>query len=56
MNSVEFQLPISFKEFTYGIFDVITAALMISYSTPLFLAALIPLTIVYVFIQVFLKK
>ena len=52
MNSVEFQLPTSFKEFLYSIFDVINTAIMISYSTPWFLAALIPLTILYVFIQV----
>jgi len=52
MNAVEFQLPISFKEFTYSVLDVLNNAIMISYSTPWFLAVLVPLTVFYILIQV----
>jgi len=45
-------LPISFKEFTYSVLDVLNNAIMISYSTPWFLAVLVPLTVLYILIQV----
>jgi ABC-type multidrug transport system fused ATPase/permease subunit len=52
MYSVEFILPISFKDFAYCILDVITTVIIISISTPLFATIVVPLFIVYFVIQV----
>jgi len=51
INSVEFQLPMSYKDFTYCSLDVISILIVISVSSPWTLLVLIPLTIVYILIQ-----
>ncbi|CAF1116160.1 unnamed protein product, partial [Brachionus calyciflorus] len=51
LNSVEFIIPVFFKDFFYCLFDLITASVVISISTPLFLTVLAPIAIVYFFIQ-----
>lgn len=51
MYSVEFILPIAFKDFAYCIFDVITTLVIITISTPLFSVIIIPLFLVYFILQ-----
>ena len=52
LSSVEFYLPISFKDFVWCTLDLLTTCTLISISTPYFLTALIPLFILYLFLQV----
>ncbi len=52
MYSIEFVVPISFKDFAYCLFDVLTTVIIISISTPLFAAIIVPLFAVYFMIQV----
>jgi len=51
INSVEFQLPMSYKDFTYCSLEVIAILVVISVSTPWSLLAFTPLTIIYILIQ-----
>nr|QUF59447.1 ATP-binding cassette transporter Abcc1-1 [Brachionus angularis] len=51
LSSVDFILPVSFKDFTYCLFDSLTIIIMISITTPLFLTAMVPIAILYFFIQ-----
>ncbi|CAF0948802.1 unnamed protein product, partial [Brachionus calyciflorus] len=51
LNSVEFIIPLFFKDFIFSLFDLITTYVVISISTPLFLTVLAPITFVYFFIQ-----
>ncbi|CAF0928035.1 unnamed protein product [Brachionus calyciflorus] len=53
LNSIEVVIPIFFKDFFYCLFDLITASIVISISTPLFLTVLAPIAIVYFIIQRF---
>lgn len=53
MINLEFIIPVAFRDFVYCIFDLITTAFVISLSTPIFVAVLIPITIVFLVIQVF---
>lgn len=52
LTSIEFIIPFSFKEFSFCTFDVLTIFVMISISTPYFLIALIPIAVIYFFLQV----
>lgn len=51
-ESIEFLIPVSFKNFTFSAFDAITIVIMISITTPLFLTVLVPLVLVFYFLQV----
>jgi ABC-type multidrug transport system fused ATPase/permease subunit len=55
VNSVEFILPVAFKDVIYCFFEVITILVIISITTPYFIGVLIPIAILYFFIQVLLK-
>nr|UOU03334.1 ATP-binding cassette subfamily C1-1 [Brachionus rubens] len=50
-TSLELVLPYSFKDIAYCLFDVLTAIVVISISTPLFLSVLAPMILVYFFLQ-----
>lgn len=52
IESIEFQIPVSFKDFLYTAFESITTIVIIAISTPVSVAVLIPIAIVYVFIEV----
>ena len=52
LNSIEFQLPMSFKDLLYCGIDVITIMIIIVIVTPWSITVLIPLTIIYIYIQV----
>ncbi|CAF0855506.1 unnamed protein product, partial [Brachionus calyciflorus] len=51
LDSIEFIIPVFFKDFIYCLFDLITTSIVITISTPLFLTVLAPIAIVYYFIQ-----
>ncbi|RMZ95784.1 canalicular multispecific organic anion transporter 1 [Brachionus plicatilis] len=51
--NLEFIIPAAFRDFIYCVFDLITTAVVITLSTPLFLAVIVPISIIYVFIQRF---
>ena len=52
VDAVEKSIPDSLKTLIRCILDVLSTILIISYSTPLFLVALLPIAIVYILIQV----
>lgn len=52
LNSIEFNLPESFKDFIYSFFEVLTIIVMISVATPYFLIAVVALALVYIIVQV----
>ena len=52
METVDNVLPQIFRSWMNTFFQVISTIVVVSYSTPLFLAMVVPLTIVYYFIQV----
>ncbi len=56
MHAIEFVMSISFKDFCYCLFDVITTVIIISVNTPLFTTIIIPLFLIYFFIQVIIIK
>nr|APD26508.1 ATP-binding cassette transporter subfamily C member 1 X1 protein [Brachionus koreanus] len=51
--NLEFIIPVAFRDLVYCIFELITIAFVITFSTPLFLAVLIPIFFIYIFIQRF---
>ncbi len=52
VEAVEMLIPTSYKMLVRCLFSVIITVVMISISTPYFLIALIPITIIYVLVQV----
>jgi ABC-type multidrug transport system fused ATPase/permease subunit len=52
IEAVEVQMPVAYKDFFYTLFDALTTLVLISITIPWFLAPLLPLSVIYVFIQV----
>lgn len=53
MNAIEFLIPSAFKDFIFCAFDILTIIIMISISTPLITTVLLPISLLYFFIQRF---
>ena len=51
INSVEFQLPMTYKDFAYCTLEVVSIVVVICYTTPWSMLAFFPLIIVYILIQ-----
>lgn len=56
MAAIEDTLPWSFRHVLTCLFDLMSAAIVISTSTPGFILALIPVVLIYTAIQVITKK
>ena len=52
LSSIESKIPQSFKEVVFFALDGITATIVISITTPLFLTVLVPVAIIYIIVQV----
>ena len=52
MNAIEFTLPFNFKHLVWSILELISTFITITTSTPYFLIALIPILILYIFLEV----
>ena len=52
VNAVDAELPNKIENFLDCLFNVLATFIVISYSTPIFLTVLLPLGIMYAFIQV----
>jgi ATP-binding cassette, subfamily C (CFTR/MRP), member 1 len=52
MNAIEFTLPLNFKDLNWVILSLLTTFITITTSTPYFLIALVPILIIYIFLEV----
>lgn len=53
VDIVDKQLPLNLKQWLRCLFQVVGIILVISYSTPIFLAVIVPLGIIYLLVQRF---